>query len=45
MDVSGINNGEDRGKFLAGNIVEEAEVKVEASDRIMAFCGENGVMG
>ena len=39
----GANNGEDGGKLLAGYLVEEAEVKMEASDRINFFCGKNWV--
>ena len=41
----GINNGEGRGKVLAGDLVEEAELNMETSDRIKFFCGNNWVTG
>ena len=41
----GINNGEGRGKVLAGDLVEEAELNMETSDRIKLFCGNNWVTG
>ena len=41
----GIKNGEGRGKFSTGGIVEESELKMEVSDRIKVFCGENSVTG
>ena len=40
----GIKNGEGRGKFSTGGIVEESELKMEVSDRIKVFCGNIWVM-
>ena len=36
---------EDGGNFLAGDLFEETEFKMEASTRIKVFCGEIYVMG
>ena len=41
----GIDNSEGRSKFLLGYLVEEDEVKMEASARIKVLCGKIGVKG
>ena len=41
----GINNSEDRGKFLEGDLVGEAEVNTEASAWIKVLCGKIGGRG
>ena len=41
----GIDNSEGRSKFLLGYLVEEDEVKMEASARSKVLCGKIGVKG
>ena len=36
----GINNGEGGDTFLAGDLLEEDEVNMEAGDQIKVFCGK-----
>ena len=45
MAGGGINNGEGGDIFLAGDLIEEAEVNMEASARIKVFCVNFWVMG
>ena len=45
VDDGGINNSDGWSNFLAGELVEESEVKMEVSALIKVLCGNIGVIG
>ena len=45
VDDGGTNNSDGWSNFLAGELVEESEVKMEVSALIKVLCGNIGVIG
>ena len=45
VDDGGTNNSDGWSSFLAGELVEESEVKMEVSALIKVLCGNIGVIG